>query len=251
MKHGKLPARHDPRTLRFADYLGDLPSPTHFVNNARRVGHWPMYSNDTINDCTCAAAGHLIQEWTANANREVTTTDKQIVDAYEAIAGYRPGESGTDKGTTKLAVLNYWRKRGIAAHKIWAYVAIEPGNNDHVKDAVQFFGGAYIGLKLPLTAKYQLRKPLDETIWSVPPGGAAGEAAPGSWEGHSVPVVGYDRRALNVVSWGSLMKITWQFFNAYCDEGYVILTHEWIDAKGLPHGFDIEQLKRDLADVVD
>ena len=251
-KFGKQPARYDARTLRLADYLEDLPAPMPSVNNARRVRDWPMYSNDTLNDCTCAAAGHLIQDWTAIAHREVTPTESQIVEAYEAVAGYRPGDPSTDKGATKIAVLNYWRRKGIAGHTIWAYVAIEPGNHDQVKDTVQYFGGAYIGLKLPISAQYQLRDPLNLTVWSVPSGGPVGQGLPGSWEGHSVPVVAYDHRTLTVVSWGDLLKITWQFFDVYCDEAYAILAHEWIDAKGgLPRGFRKVQLLSDLEDVED
>ena len=251
MKFGKLPARHDPRTLRLADYLGDLPAPMHSVDHAMRVSHWPVYFNDVLNDCTCAAAGHLIQEWTANANREVTPTNTQIVDAYEAISGYRPNDPSTDKGAAKIAVLNYWRRKGIADCRIMAYLAIEPGNHDEVKDAVQLFGAAYIGLMLPTSAKYQLRTPLSQTVWSVPPGGPVGQGQPRSWEGHSVPVVAYDQRTLTVVSWGQLLRITWQFLDAYCDEAYAILAHEWIDAKGLPRGFNLQQLKSDLAEVED
>ena len=34
-----------------------------------------MMLNDSIGDCTCAAAGHLIMEWTANAGKEVVPAD--------------------------------------------------------------------------------------------------------------------------------------------------------------------------------
>jgi hypothetical protein len=219
------------------------------ANNAWRVNQWPVYCNDTINDCTCAAAGHLIQEWTANAGREVTPTNNEIVEAYEAISGYRPGAPTTDRGTTKLAVLNYWRQRGIAGHRIHSFLSIEPRNHDQVRDAVQLLGGAYVGLMLPLSAKYQLRKPLNQTVWSVPPGGPARDGEPRSWDGHSVPVVAYDHRTLTVVSWGEPMRMTWQFLDTYCDEAFAILAPEWIDAKGLPRGFDLDRLNSDLAYV--
>jgi len=49
-----------------------------------------MYSNDTIGDCTCAAAGHMIEAWTALASgKTVTVTTAAVVKAYSAISGYR------------------------------------------------------------------------------------------------------------------------------------------------------------------
>ena len=58
-----------------------------------------MMDNDQIGDCTCAAAGHLIMEWTANAqSKMVTPTDKQIVAAYSAITGYNPTTGANDNG---------------------------------------------------------------------------------------------------------------------------------------------------------
>ncbi len=52
-----------------------------------------MMENDQIGDCTCAAAEHLIMEWTANAGKKmVTPSDKQIVAAYSAITGLQPDD---------------------------------------------------------------------------------------------------------------------------------------------------------------
>jgi hypothetical protein len=243
MKLGKLAARHDLRTLKLANYLGTLPPPKPAVDYTRPVGSWPMYANDTIGDCTCAAAGHLIQEWTANIGKPLTPTEGQIVGAYEAITGYKPDDPSTDRGAVEIDVLNYWRRTGIAGRTILVYAALEPGNHDHVRDAVELFGAAYIGVQLPLSAQGQ-------SVWSVPPGGPTGQGAPGSWGGHAIPVVAYDPRILTVVTWGRLLNMTWQFWDTYCDEAYVILTQDWIDQKGLsPAGFNLDQLKADLAQV--
>src|SRR5579884_1536389 len=68
VKLGKRPARHDPRTLRLGDYLlPRLPTPKPRVDYTTKVpaGQWGMMANDKIGDCTCAAAGHMIEEWTA------------------------------------------------------------------------------------------------------------------------------------------------------------------------------------------
>jgi hypothetical protein len=113
-----------------------------------------MMENDQLGDCTCAAAGHLIMEWTKNAQSTmVTPTDDQIVAAYSAITGYNPQTGANDNGAVEVDVLNYWRQTGIAGHQIQAYMALEPSNHQHVMDAVWIFGGCYIGLALPKSAQ--------------------------------------------------------------------------------------------------
>lgn len=115
-----------------------------------------------------------IQEWTAYASDEVVPTDDEIIKAYSAITGYDPLTGVNDNGAVEIDVLNHWRRTGIAGRTIRAYVAVEPGNHDHVKDAVELFGNCYIGVGLPISAQRQ-------RVWSVPPGGPVGDGEPWSW----------------------------------------------------------------------
>ncbi len=86
--------------------------------------------------------------------------------------------------------------------------------------------------------------------WSVPPGGPTGDGQPGSWGGHAVPVVAYDARTLTVVTWGALQAMTWSFWDAYCDEGYAIISNDYLNGQEqAPQGFSLQQLQADLADV--
>src|ERR1700721_1268081 len=101
----------DDRTLRFSDYLTPaLPTPPASVAYYQKVPSWPMYYNDQYGDCTCAAAGHMIQNWTANAATEVTVPDASVLSFYEHFVGTPPPP---DKGCDMLSVLRYWRKAGI------------------------------------------------------------------------------------------------------------------------------------------
>jgi hypothetical protein len=207
-----------------------------------------MMDNDQIGDCTCAAAGHLLMEWTANAGKKMfTPTDKQIVAAYSAITGYNPTTGANDNGANEIDVLNYWRQSGIAGRKIGAYVALEPSNHNHVMDSVYMFEGCYIGVQLPISAQAQVQ---NHKPWSVPPGGPTGDGKPGSWGGHAVPLVAYDSRGLIVVTWGALQGMTWSFWEAYCDEAYAILSPDYLDGKQqAPQGFSLQQLEADLEDL--
>jgi len=250
LKLGKLAARHDPRTLLLASYItAALPTPPASTDLTTKVGSsWGMMDNDQIGDCTCAAAGHLLMEWTANAGKKMfTPSDKQIVAAYSAITGYNPVTGANDNGANEIDVLNYWRQSGIAGHKIGAYAALEPSNHIHIMDSVYIFEGCYIGLSLPVSAQAQVQ---NHQPWSVPPGGPTGDGQPGSWGGHAVPVVAYDARTLTVVTWGALQAMTWTFWDAYCDEGYAIISNDYLNGQEqAPQGFSLQQLQADLADV--
>jgi len=249
LKLGKQVARHDPRTLLLASYVTHaLPTPPPAFDLTTKVKAWGMMENDQIGDCTCAAAGHLLMEWTANAGKKMfTPTDKQVVAAYSAITGYNPTTGANDNGAVEIDVLNYWRQTGIAGHKIGAYVALEPSNHNHIMDSVFIFEGCYIGLQLPISAQAQTQ---NHQVWSVPPGGPSGDGKPGSWGGHAVPVVAYDSRGVTVVTWGDLQRMTWSFWETYCEEAYAILSNDYLtNKKTSPQGFKLDQLQADLHDL--
>ena len=249
LKLGKQAVRYDARTLLLASYLTPaLPTPPASFDLTSKVQLWGMMDNDQIGDCTCAAAGHLIMEWTANArNKMAKPSDTQIVAAYSAITGYNPKTGANDNGAVEIDVLNFWRQTGIAGHKIFAYAALEPANHMHIQDSVYIFGGCYIGLALPLSAQAQVQ---NHHPWSVPPYGATGDGKPGSWGGHAVPVVAYDVHGLTVVTWGALQVMTWSFWTAYCDEAYAILSPDYLSGKKVtPQGFNLPQLQADLQDL--
>jgi hypothetical protein len=249
LKLGKQVARHDPRTLLMASYVTPaLPTPPASFDLTSKVKTWGMMDNDQIGDCTCAAAGHLIMEWTTNAGKKMATpSDKQIVAAYSAVTGYNPTTGANDNGAVEVDVLNYWRQTGIAGHKIGAYVALEPANHTHVMDSVYVFQGCYIGVQLPISAKAQVQ---NNQPWSVPPGGTTGDGAKGSWGGHAIPVVAYDSRGVTCVTWGALQSMTWSFWEAYCEEAYAILSPDYLTKKKqTPQGFNMQQLQADLQDL--
>lgn len=245
MKLGKLQAQHDPRTLQLTNYLRPeaLPPPPPAKDWGKSVSSWGMMLNDSIGDCTCAAAGHLIMEWTANAGKEAVPSDGEILKAYQDVSGYNPETHTNDNGAVEIDVLNYWRKAGIAGHVIGAYAALTPGNRTHIEDGAYLFEGIYIGLALPISAQQQ-------AIWATPPQGPTGTGAPGSWGGHAVPIVAYDARGLTCVTWGQRKRMTWDFWANYCDEAYAILSPDLFGPGAkTPAGLDLTALQQDLNQV--
>lgn len=145
-KLGKLSVRTDVRTLRLRTYidLGALPAPPDTIDLTPHVGEWPMYANDTRGDCTTAAAGHMIEAWTAAAGgAAVEVTEDAVVRAFEAVRLTDPLTG--EEGAIELDVLRYWRKRGIGGHRIGAYAAVGPRDHRLARTAAWLFGGLYIG----------------------------------------------------------------------------------------------------------
>jgi hypothetical protein len=241
-KLGRKAPRRDSRTLQLANYVdhGVLPQVPPKFDWGRAVDKWPVMLNDRLGDCTCAAVGHTLQCWSANVGQEVILPDDEILHLYEAVSGYDPATGANDDGAVELDVLNYWRQTGVAGHKIAAYVALEPGNHDHMRIATFLFGAVYTGIALPQTIQGQ-------EVWSVPPEGLTGAGAPGSLGGHAVPIIGYDAAGLLCVTWGYIQRLTYGFWAAYGEEAYGILSPDWTTgAKRAPNGFDITALQDDL-----
>jgi hypothetical protein len=240
LKLGKLPVRTDVRTLLLARYVDrtQLPAPPAQLDLTPHVHDWPMYANDRIGDCTIAAAGHMIEAWSAVAHgRSVEISEAAAIRAFEQVKAVDPRTG--EEGAVELDVLRYWRKRGIGRHKIGAFARVSVADPALVRTAAYLFGGLYIGLALPLTAQ-------EQAVWDWTDS-LTGPARPGSWGGHAVDVVGYSADGLTIVTWGRLKQMTWSFWLRYCDEAYCILSSDFLDRGRAPNGFDLAALKDDLA----
>jgi hypothetical protein len=239
-KLGKLAPVHREGTLTLASYLPDesiaVPATLDYFS---AIKDWGMMKNDELGDCTCAAAGHMIQSWTKFAqNHEVVLSDNTIVEAYSAITGYTPSNPATDQGAVETDVLHYWMTHGFGGHKIDSYAIVEVHSEYQMKLATYLFGAVYTGVALPISAQ-------DQTIWSVVHGP---NSEPGSWGGHAVPIMGYDANTLTCITWGAPLKMTWSWQKKYMDEAYVCLSLDWIDqvSKTAPNHLNWDKLVHDL-----
>jgi hypothetical protein len=241
--------RVDPRTLRVSKYTKALPSPPPESGLVSLVKEWPVFLNDVIGDCAQAAFLHMREQWTAYAGKPLIPTNGDALDLYEGSTGYNPNNPASDQGTVLLDFLNYLRQKGL----IVAYAAVNPLDTTEIQQTVVTFGGAYIGIALPITAQNPPTGNNGLSVWLAQ--GLSGNGQPGSWGGHCVPIVGYgvDSQGdggTEVVTWGQLYDMTYGFIAAYCTEAYAIVTQDWIEADGKsPSGFDITQLLADLQAV--
>jgi len=206
-KLGKSPARHDPRTFDYAKYrTGNATPPPD--------AHWghglpfTMLANDKYGDCVEAGYAHMVQIWGDRAGNPFVPDDADTLAAYTAIAGFNPNDPNTDKGTDMLTAVNYWKSTGMNGHQITAFASLNPLDANQMKEAIAFFGGAYIGVALPISAQTQVGQE-----WTVTQGP---DAQAGSWGGHCIPLCGYDGSRLWCVTWGALQSMTWEFLTTYC-----------------------------------
>ena len=245
MKLGKNERRYDQRTMRLGRYLpAVLPVPETLIDYSNGVTDWGLMLNDSLGDCTCAAACHLVQLATMNdaLNNpgEVTLPDSVVLDLYERWCGYNPADPSTDQGGVELDVLNLWRQQGISGHKLLSYAAINRANYRHLQYAINEFN-VYIGVELPVSAQNQ------ET-WDVVPDDG------GVWGGHAVCLTGYDDSGtepiIKLVSWGKHMAMTLRFWNKYVSEAYALMLEDFEGAHSRgPDGFDLAAWNADLGSI--
>lgn len=242
---GKLPPKHDRRTIAFRQLLDHdrLPAPPFRRDWAEPLGtQLPIFRNDVIGDCTCAAAAHMCRVWALNQAEELAQpaeiSEETVVSAYAAVSGYDPVKPETDRGAAMLDVLKLWRSAGIGGHKIGAFAQITPHDIPTIQTAINMFGGVYVGMSLPKTAQTQ------EWIGT----GNTADDHPGSWGGHCAGAATYDRTSLTFMTWGHLQRATWYWVGRYVDECYALIGEDWVTgSRQAPSGFSIERLRNALA----
>lgn len=240
-KYGKPKAIKDPRSFKVTDYLTipQLQIPVAHDWTTVKKNEWDVFGNDNINNCTCAAAGHMINCWTANSSAEFEISEEAILNTYIALSKYDPITHKNDDGVYMLDALKYWRKNGIDQHRIRVFATVPHDRREVVKASIYLFGGIYVGLQLPKSIENQ-------EIWEVKPGGLKGDNEPWSWGGHAVAILAYDEEYLTCITLGREQKMTWDFWETYNDEAYAIITQDFMNGDKNPLGFSLEAMEHDL-----
>lgn len=234
MKFGRLPARHNIRTMRGAlvmarhlDLLGPPPASGHDyitqVENA--VGtNWQMFGNDNVGDCVVADTGHEVMLMTANTSGIVVGTTQDAENYYFAET------SGQDSGLDETSDCQLLVKQGITfggqLFKPLATGMIDPANTAHVQWCCQLFGGVKLGLNWTQQMMDQFNA--GQQITPDPNGTVLG--------GHDV--YGLWREQFWIITWGKRCSVSSNFF-AGCEEAHALL---WRSLDGTP----VDQLVADL-----
>jgi hypothetical protein len=240
---GRKKSKPDSRTLRFRDYFRPLEfvPPPKDENWYGKVSSWNMYGNDQYGSCGMAALGHAQEAWTTYAEGiEAGPTLDQVLNAYNILSPH-------DDGVDMLTSLKFFAKTGIGGKKIAAYVALEPGNLEQAKLAIQLFGGVYFGLNLPdaITSAPDMLK----IHWDVATCGKVGDPN----NGHAVWLSGYkssDFFFFEPITWGQRISMSATAYQDWGEECYAIVSPQWINKVGYsPSGFNLAQLLVDRAAI--
>jgi hypothetical protein len=241
-RFGKHPPKVDYRTLHFRNYVKSgvaAPPATYNALTTRVYPNlkttdptklFPMDGNDTLGDCTIAALAHAETVFNGFLSKEKVVSKTAVVKLYMHLTG------GVDSGLNELDVLKYWQSQGVSGEKILSYVAIDPKNHVHVQQAIQLFGGVYLGFQVQQNCIQEFDNHLPWT-----PG-------PLTNDGHAVYAVAYDQTGVTVLTWGNTQQATWAWWDECVDEAYAILPTE-AQKDGFAPGFNFAQLKTDLAAV--
>ncbi len=237
-RFGKHPPKSDYRTLRLKTYFTSaLAAPPASYDVLATVYQkmgisdpavlFPMDGNDALGDCTICAMAHAVTIYCALVGKKTIPTKTSVTKLYMHLTG------GVDSGLNELDVLGYWRKHSFSGDKIQAFATVDPKNHTHVQQAIQLFGGVYLGFQVQENCLDQFRA---HQPWT--PG-------PLTHDGHAVYAVGYDASGVTVLTWGSTQKATWAWWDECVDEAYALLPVE-AEKPGFAPGFNFAQLKTDL-----
>lgn len=240
-RFGKHPARNDYRTLRFQDYVtaklalppasyDELQTRTYKnlkVKNASAL--FPMDGNDKLGDCTIAALAHAETVYCARVSQKKIMSTAEVEKVYMHLTG------GVDSGLNELDVLNYWRQNKVSGNEIITFVKIDPKNHVHIQQAIQLFGGVYLGFQVQENCIQDFDK---RKIW---------QPAKLTRDGHAVFAVAYDAKTVTVLTWGNTQQGSWAWWDECVDEAYAILPPQ--AKKKTYAGFDLAQLESDLNEV--
>jgi hypothetical protein len=244
-KLGKRPARHGAVKFKFADYFNaEMLPPVPAIFGHYSLGcTWGMLANDRYGDCVWAGAAHETMVWNHEVGGSVGFSDREVLADYSAVTGFDPTDPATDQGTDMTAAASYRRKTGVVdalgkRHQIDSYVALNPGDANQLALATYLFGAVGVGIRLPSSAEQQFD---NSHPWTVFPGtNIVG--------GHYIPCIGRNSAGdFLIVTWGRLHAMTPEFYATYCDEVVAYVSLEPLKNKLSPEGFDVNQLKADLA----
>ena len=242
VRFGKHPTKSDYRTLRLKNYLtSKLAAPPSSFSILQRVYSalgiatpsvlFPMDGNDTYGDCTIAALAHAATIFKAISGKgKLIMPEAAVEKLYFHLTG------GPDTGLNELDVLNYWQSNSVGHERLLAFVKIDPKNHTHIQQAIEIFGGVYLGFQVQANCVQEFR---NKQPWT--PG-------PLTNDGHAVFAVGYDANVLTVLTWGDTQQATWAWWDECVDEAYAVLP---ADAKASDYSpsFDFAQLQADLQQV--
>ncbi len=260
LKLGKKDPVYHAEDLRWADLrlslkaAGLLPTVPATFGHGKTYSDWLMLGNgpslpgeppapanykqpwEGCGDCVWAAAAHEVMESLTDAGQspaavaELFNTEV-VVGEYAKATNYNPETGEGDEGTEVRARLVHMQETGIrdtagTLHQLGMFVALEPGNLQHLLEALYFFEGLPLGVQIQeaqMEAFNAAEQSNSTPVWT----NVAGSKELG---GHCIPMVGRpDGEHFAALTWGQRVLLTPTFLEKQCDEAWAYVTTDRIN----------------------
>lgn len=248
---GKPPARIDTRSLKMMRIL-KLPLPP-IPETFSVDGAYPglvdthVFDNDKYGDCVTAQHAH--QEFRfqfLQLGKQITINDSDVLNQYLKETG------GQDTGLDMLTSLNIWRNQGFLingkVYKIHAYATVGWKDHNEVMLGCMIFNGVAFGMQVPQSAMNQTNAGKPWTVVSNDGGNLGGHAV---YKFKWLKIVDLNVIGPVCVTWGIEQQMTWEFWDKYVDEAYVIIDERdsWSPANDPNNHLDIPALEAYLVAI--
>ena len=242
---GKLAPVHLPKHVALTDHLDKATSwpavPAKGWEFAVPQDEMSVLGNDQYGCCAEAGAYGLaqIQSNNSNASDPIVPTTEEVLALYTAVTGFNRNDPSTDQGTVLTDLLTYWQKTGFevthrsgrkGVSQIVGWASLDISSFALLRWAGYTFGGNYLGIQCPQQCED------DTSNWNFAPGlPIAG--------GHCIDQVGEGSLGGRMRSWGLFIPASAGFMGAYIDEGYIVVSKDWLNAQSVsPTGLDLDGL---------
>ncbi len=187
-------------------------------------------------DCVWAAAAHEVMESLTDAGQTPAQAaalfnTEVVVNEYAKVTNYNPATGEGDNGTEVRSRLVHMQETGIldtagTLHKVGAFVELEPGNLQHLLEALYFFEALPLGVQIGPAAEAAFNTAEQNGTTPVWTNAAGSEKL----DGHCVPMVGRpDGEHFAALSWGRRVLLTPTFMEKQCDEAWAYVTPDRIN----------------------
>ena len=235
-KRGKGPAVQPVMGMLSSYINGPVYQAPRSFDYSNRVKQYPMALNYTYGDCTIAGVIHMLQLAYAEIGEIFEYPgDDAVKQEYFKLTG------GADAGLVEHDVLRTWMTDGLFGNKISAYAPVNIKSEEEMAAAIYLFGSVYLGVELPPDAEAQFE---NHQPWHID-----GQAEQPTG-GHCVVATGCNRFGIDIITWGETESMTWDWWNIYGSEAWVVIPEVFIE---LDHGpvwdIDILALQKDLQNL--
>lgn len=205
------------------------------VNEGTDGTPWGIDGNDKLGDCGVAGLNHGFM---ATAAMTGLAGSESWPSTGDVTAYYMTYTGGQDTGVVLADFLAYARREGFFGHSVQAYAPVAVHDMPSLHFTVDAYGFAYTGIRVTgrMLEEFRTGHP-----WGL--GSFVGAPVVG---GHCVPVVGFDEKALYVVTWGKVQAVSYPGWHYMATEAWAVITGE-VAARGDDgRGISLAALEADL-----